>query len=46
MRYLAAMEDAFRRTGLDCSAFMTDGGISIARKIRRDGQRLVLADEV
>jgi hypothetical protein len=42
--YLTALRDALLATGLDCSSFIADGGMSmsLARRVRREGDRVVI----
>lgn len=42
--YLARLHDAFLASGLDCSGFVNKGGMSMGRKIHRQGNRLVTID--
>ena len=39
--YLGRLYKAFLASGLDCSEFIGKGGMSMGRKIRRQGNRLV-----
>ena len=42
--FLVALREAFLATGLDCSCFITESGMSMRYKIRRDGARIVRVD--
>lgn len=42
--YLVALREAFLATGLDCSDFITEGGMSIYYQVKRDGGRIVQVD--
>jgi hypothetical protein len=39
--FLMALRDALLATGLDCSAFIDDGGMRLGHFIRRKGNALV-----
>ena len=43
--YLMALRDALLATGLDCSSFIDGKGMSLARRIRLEGGRLVTVPE-
>jgi hypothetical protein len=40
--YLSALEDTLLATGLDCSSFIAEGTTSLARRVRREGGRVVI----
>ena len=42
--YLARLHNVFLASGLDCSEFVDKGGMSMGRKIHRQGNRLVTID--
>ena len=39
--YLAALREALLATGLDCSAFIDDDGMSMDVPVRQEGRRIV-----
>ncbi|MFA5168262.1 MAG: hypothetical protein WC530_07015 [Candidatus Omnitrophota bacterium] len=41
--FLEALKSAFLATGLDCSDFIDQTGMSLKRPIRRDGDRIIHA---
>ena len=43
-RYLVALRLALLATGLDCSSFIDDGSMSLASRIERVGDALVVLD--
>jgi hypothetical protein len=45
MHFLGALREAFLATGLDCSSFVDAGSMSLRRRIRHEGDRIVLVAE-
>jgi hypothetical protein len=39
--FLEALREAFLATGLDCSGFIDEEGMSMQRKVKRDGKRII-----
>ena len=44
-RFLSALRKKFQQSGFDCSEFLTNSSMSMAKKIRIEGHKIIQIDE-